>query len=58
MWTRARCTIADTGESPLTGAPRGAPFTLVAMSLYRFAEGKSAEDWGVAAQWQAGEAWE
>jgi len=28
-----------TGESPLTGAPTGEPFTLVAMSLYRVADG-------------------
>ena len=46
-----------TGESPLTGAPIGAPFTLVAMSLYRFANGKIEEDWGVDAHWQTGEVW-
>ena len=46
-----------TGESPLTGAPTGAPFTLVAMSLYRFANGKIEEDWGVDAHWQTGEVW-
>jgi predicted ester cyclase len=46
-----------TGESPLTGAPTGTPFTLVAMSLYRFANGKIEEDWGVDAQWQTREVW-
>jgi predicted ester cyclase len=47
-----------TGESPLTGAPTGAPFTLVAISLYRFVNGKIEEDWGVDAQWQAGDVWQ
>ena len=46
-----------TGESPLTGAPTGAPFTLMAMSLYRFVNGKIEEDWGVDAQWQTREVW-
>jgi predicted ester cyclase len=47
-----------TGESPLRGAPTGEPLTLVAISLYRFANGKIEEDWGVDAQWQTGEVWE
>jgi predicted ester cyclase len=47
-----------TGESPLTGAPTGGPFTLVAISLYRFVNGKIEEDWGVDAQWQTGDVWE
>ena len=47
-----------TGESLLTGAPTGEPFTLVAISLYRFAHGKIEEDWGVDAHWQTGEVWE
>ena len=46
-----------TGESPLTGAPTGEPFTLVAMSLYRVADGKIEEDWGVDAHWQTGDVW-
>jgi predicted ester cyclase len=29
-----------TGESPLTGAPTGEPFTLVVISLYRFVNGR------------------
>ena len=47
-----------TGESPLTGAPSGEPFTLVAISLYRFEDGKITEDWGVDAHWQSGAVWE
>jgi predicted ester cyclase len=47
-----------TGESPLTGAPTGTPFTLVAISLYRFVNGKIEEDWGVDAHWQAGDVWQ
>jgi predicted ester cyclase len=47
-----------TGESALTGVPTGAPFTLVAISIYRFADGKIVEDWGVDVQWQSGVVWE
>lgn len=46
-----------TGESPLRGAPTGEPFTIVAIAIYRFANGKIEEDWGVDAQWQTGEVW-
>jgi hypothetical protein len=30
----------------------------VAISLYRFVNGKIEEDWGVDAQWQAGDVWQ
>lgn len=46
-----------TGESPLRGAPTGEHFTIVAISIYRFANGKIEEDWGVDARWQTGEVW-
>jgi hypothetical protein len=29
----------------------------VAIAIYRFANGKIEEDWGVDAQWQTGEVW-
>ena len=47
-----------TADAPLGGAPTGGPFTLVAISLYRFVNGKIEEDWGVDAQWQTGDVWE
>jgi predicted ester cyclase len=53
-WT---CRGTPTAASPLTGAPSGEPFTLGALSLYRFANGQIAEDWGVDAHWQTGEVW-
>jgi predicted ester cyclase len=45
------------GESPLSGPPTGDAFTAVAISMYRFANGKIEEDWGVDARWQTGEVW-
>ena len=47
-----------TGESLLRGAPTGEQFTAVAIALYRFANGKIEEDWGVDARWQSGQVWE
>jgi predicted SnoaL-like aldol condensation-catalyzing enzyme len=32
--------------------------TLVAISIYRFADGKIVENWGVDVQWQRGAVWE
>ena len=41
------------------GFPKpGERCTLVAISMYRFANGKIKDDWGVEAFWQTGEAWE
>lgn len=45
------------GESLLSGSPTGEEFTAVAISMYRFANGKIEEDWGVDARWQTGEVW-
>ena len=46
-----------TGASLLSGSPTGDAFTAVAISIYRFANGKIEEDWGVEARWQTGEVW-
>jgi predicted ester cyclase len=46
-----------TGQSLIRGVPTGEPFTVVAIAIYRFANGKIEEDWGVDAQWQTGEVW-
>ena len=46
-----------TGPSLSRGAPTGEPFAVVAIAIYRFANGKIEEDWGVDAQWQTGEVW-
>jgi SnoaL-like polyketide cyclase len=46
-----------TGPPLSRGTPTGEPFTVVAIAIYRFANGKIEEDWGVDAQWQAGEVW-
>ena len=46
------------GESLLGGSPTGEPFTTVSISVYRFANGKIEEDWGVDARWQSGHVWE
>lgn len=41
------------------GFPKpGERFTNVAISIYRFVNGKIEEDWGVEALWQTGNAWE
>jgi len=45
------------GESPISGAPTGEQLTAVAIAIYRFANGKIEEDWGVDARWQTGEIW-
>jgi hypothetical protein len=40
------------------GAPNpGEPITITSISMYRFANGKIEEDWGVDGLWQTGEAW-
>src|SRR5438093_8963675 len=46
------------GESLFSGSPTGEKFTTVAISIYRFANGKVQEDWGVDARWQTGGGWE
>jgi predicted ester cyclase len=46
-----------TGPSLTRGAPTGESFTVVAIAVYRFADGKIEEDWGVDAPWQTGEVW-
>jgi predicted ester cyclase len=46
-----------TGPSLIRDAPTGKPLTVVAIEIYRFANGKIEEDWGVEAQWQTGEVW-
>jgi predicted ester cyclase len=46
-----------TGQLPLTDAPTEELFTLMALSLDRFADGKIEENRGVDAQWQTGEVW-
>jgi predicted ester cyclase len=41
------------------GFPKpGERYTNTAISIYRFANGKIEEDWGVEALWPSGEAWE
>jgi predicted ester cyclase len=41
------------------GAPTpGEPCMAVAIAMYRFVEGKIADDWGVTAFWQTGKVWE
>jgi predicted ester cyclase len=47
-----------TGESPAHVPPTGKPFTAVGIAIYRFAEGKIEEDWGVDALWQTRDVWE
>ena len=47
-----------TGHSLSRGAPTGEPLTVVAIAIYRFADGKIEEDWGVDAQWQTEEVWQ
>jgi len=46
-----------TGPSLSRGALTGQPFTVAAIAIYRFANGKIEEDWGVDAQWQTGAVW-
>ena len=37
----------QTGPSLIRGAPTGEPLTVVAIAIYRFANGQTEEDWGV-----------
>ena len=39
-----------TGESPVSGTPTQDQLTAVAIAMYRFANGKIEEDWGVDAR--------
>jgi predicted ester cyclase len=45
------------GEAKPGFPPPGAQVSLVAISIYRFAEGKIEEDWGIEAFWPPGTPW-
>lgn len=47
-----------TGMSITGAAPTGKPITALAIGIYRFVDGKIAEDWGMAALCQTEMPWE